>query len=91
MRRDSAYLRFLFLHFTVHGAVRLGPVGPGLNKLPDGVRGAGFYVFYNSIFSIFCPLWSSETTLGGLRMVRSAAWWRDRTHKCAGLLRRPRH
>ena len=33
---------------------------------------AGFYIFYNSIFAMFCPLWVGETELGGLRMVRAA-------------------
>jgi hypothetical protein len=32
----------------------------------------GFYIFYNSIFSLFCPLWDYETKLPGLRMVRAA-------------------
>ncbi len=32
----------------------------------------GFFVFYNTIFSMFCPLWEGETELGGLRMVRRA-------------------
>ena len=70
-RRDAAYLRYLALHFTVHGAVpRLGAAGSGsFADLPD----TGFFVFYTSIFSMFCPLWEGETTLSGLRMVRNAA------------------
>lgn len=28
----------------------------------------GFAVFYLLLFSMFCPLWSDETTLGGLRL-----------------------
>jgi hypothetical protein len=45
----------------------------GLFGHASDVAAPGFFVFYNSIFGMFCPLWTGETELGGLRMVRRRA------------------
>ena len=72
-RRDASYLYYVALHFTVHGAFLAlnDAAGPyTFVRRRWRVRQKGFYVFYNSIFSLFCPLWVGETNLNGLRMVR---------------------
>lgn len=70
---------YLALHFTVHGARARDGVGKHLlsQRLFEppflGCTLPGFFVFYNSIFAMFCPLWEGETELSGLRMVRALA------------------
>jgi hypothetical protein len=71
-RRDKQYLRYLALHFTVQGADLHEWLRHWL-AWPSDIAAPGFFVFYNSIFGMFCPLWTGETELGGLRMVRRRA------------------
>ena len=80
-RRDKAYLKYLAIHFTAHGTTHvccLHCLSAPLNAACTTIQ--GFYIFYNSIFSLFCPLWDYETKLPGLRMVRAATCVRRAVH-----------